>query len=289
MAASSSYCYSDVTYGVTNNAAAGGLTWGMVNVLPGAASPWVSLQINGLTYRYTMNKDPDTNAIAHVRNVDRFNGGYIFEQSDDWSGNEGGTIQRYFRFPYTNSSQWGDGEIAVEGDGQVTDPTVVYNYKMDIDEQAMLCAASPLAYPTCPGYLDALYKYLDTIDDLDANDPFYDEWVQANLSLNDEVEVKDDEIKQDDDDDLLEVRLGGTNSLDKLAGPDQAGVLAQLAGIPSFEPYYTININGGEYADTVQLRDATLPDNRRALNNLASDATHRSMVRSQYDRKEIQE
>jgi len=36
----------------------------------------------------------------------------------------------------------------------------------------------------------------------------------------------------------------------------------------------------------VILEDAEIPDNRRAMRSLARDETHRSMVRSQYDRNQ---
>ena len=40
------------------------------------------------------------------------------------------------------------------------------------------------------------------------------------------------------------------------------------------------------YEDNLQLEDTTLPDNSRAMRQLASDAKHYSMVRSQYDREQ---
>ena len=64
-----------------------------------------------------MVKDPDTDAKVYVRNEDAVNGGYVFEEVDDWSKIPGGTVQKYFRFPYIDSSRWGDGSMSVEGDG----------------------------------------------------------------------------------------------------------------------------------------------------------------------------
>ena len=65
----------------------------------------------------------------------------------------------------------------------------------------------------------------------------------------------------------------------------QDSILIQLASQPTIEPYYEVEYQDVlELTDTLQLEDTTLPDNNRALRQLASDATHYSMVRSQYDR-----
>lgn len=287
---SSSYCYSDITYGVTNNAANNGLAWGMGTILPDAGSPYVTLQIHGLTYRYKMVKDPDTDATVYVRNEDAVNGGYVFEEKDDWNGIPGGNIQKYFRFPYIDSSRWGDGSIDVEGDGVVEDPSVIYNYRMEVDEQLMRCTLSPLADPTCPGFESALLDYLNNMQDPSPDDPFYDEWVQANMSLNDEEGEQEQQEQVEEPEERLsnfEKELGGENSIGDLVNTDQQNrILAELAQAPKIESYYILDIPGGEYKDAVLLEDTTLPDNPRAMRNLASDATHRSIVRSQYDREQ---
>ena len=285
LAASSSYCYSETTYAVTGNAAANGYTWGMDGVLPDASQPWITIQVQGLAYRYTIEKDPTTNGIVHVRNEDPVNGGYVFEESDNWSGTPGGTAQRYFRFPYIDSTRWGDGSISVEGDGQLSDVVVTYNYKMDVDETLMLCAVTPLSDPSCPGFRETLAEFLKNMSNPDENDPFYNEWVQANLSMNDEAEEEEEQKVEEpeEDESNFEKQMGGENTVDQLT-TNQAAILAQLAQLPKIEPYYNVTIPGGVYEDTLKLEDTNLPDNRRALRNLASDNTHKEMVRSQYDR-----
>ena len=287
LGASSSFCYSDTIYGVTGNAATAGLSWGMGTILPDASSPYVTLQIHGLTYRYKMVKDPESDATVYVRNEDAIDGGYVFEQKDDWSGNPGGNIQKYFRFPYSDSTRWGKGSIDVEGDGVVEDPLVTYNYKMEVDELLYRCSLSPLSDPSCPGFQDALLDYLNNMEDLSPDDPFYNEWVQANMSLNDEEgeqeqkeQVKEPEEKLSN----FEKELGGENSISDLVDLEkQNRMLATLAQIPKIESYYILDIPGGEYKDAVVLEDTIIPDNPRAMRNLASDANHRKMVRSQYD------
>lgn len=258
-------------------------------VLPDATSSYITVQVNGLNYRYTMIKDPETDAVVYVRNVNP-DGGYVFEEKDDWSGIPGGNITKFFRFPYTDSTKWGNGSIDVEGDGQVVNQSVTYNYKMDIDEQLMLCAASPLADPSCPGFKEALAKYLASLSDLLPGDPFYDEWIQANLSINDEADQAEQEEQAEEPEENLsnfEKDLGGENSIGDLVDVEaQTRMLAALAQTPKIENYYIIDIPGGEYKDALKLEDTTLPDNPRAMRNLASDASHRKMVRSQYDREQ---
>ena len=81
----------------------------MPDILPDYSAPNVSLQINGLTYYYVITKDATSDAKVYVRNEDAVNGGYIFEEVDDWSGVPGNSIQKYFRFPGSDAGLWGIG------------------------------------------------------------------------------------------------------------------------------------------------------------------------------------
>ena len=62
-------------------------------MLPDYSAPHVSLQINGLTYYYVITKDAESDAQVYVRNEDTVNGGYIFDEVDDWSGLPGNSFQ----------------------------------------------------------------------------------------------------------------------------------------------------------------------------------------------------
>ena len=256
-------------------------------MLPDATLPWITLDINGLTYRYTLDKDPNADAKVHVRNQDTASDGYVFEETDDWSQMPGGTIQKFFRFPYVDATRWGDGEMAIEGDGSITDPLMIYNYRMGVDEMLMKCTANPLVDPSCPGYRDALLEYLKGLTNPSVDDPFYDEWVQAQLNRETELEEDDVDRKEDQKEEDLEKRMGGKNTVEAMVDTkQQESILAALAALPKIEPYYTVTIQGGEYEETIRLEDKEIPDNRRALSNLASDAKHKTMVRSQYDREQ---
>ena len=159
---------------------------------------------------------------------------------------------------------------------------------MTVDEGKMLCTASPLVDPSCPGFADALAELLASVADLQPGDPFYDEWVQANL---DQV-VEEDQYEDEEDTDLPEEQkanfekdiFAGKNTIEGLVeSTKQDAIISQLAQLPKIEPYYQKQIYGGVYEETLTLIDTTIPDNSRALRSLSSDLTHNKMVRSQYE------
>lgn len=285
----SPFSWADSIYGATNNAAAEALAWTMGDVLPDYSAPHVSLQINGLTYFYVMSKDPTEDVQVYVRNEDAVNGGYIFEEVDDWSGLPGNSIRKFFRFTESDAVQWGDGSITIEGNGTVSDASLIYLYKMDIGEEPIDCSY-PLNDPSCDGYLAALYKYLETLEDLSVDDPYYDEWVQYQLDQKADTEEEQSERKESESniDDDFEKRLQVDPKVGGLIDVQlQDTILAQLASQPTIEPYYVVEYQDVlVLTDTLKLEDTLLPDNNRALRQLASDAKHYSMVRSQYDREQ---
>ena len=282
-----SYSAADTVYGVTNNAVNDGLTWSPVNVLPDFSSPNVSLQVNGVTYYYVMSKDPAADATVYVRNEDAINGGYVFEEVDDWSGLPGNSILKNFRFDGIPGEQWGNGSITVDGDGTVSDASVIYLYRMDVDETNIICT-NPLADPNCPGFLDALYKYLEGLEYVDPEDEFYEYWLEMQEGRQIENENEKVEIVEDEEEDLEKSMQTDPDVGGFIDGFIQQGLLQQLANDPLIQPYYEVDYPEVlVYEDTLQLEDTVLPDNNRALRQLASDAKHYSMVRSQYDREQL--
>ena len=282
-----SYSAADTVYGVTNNAVNDGLTWSPVNVLPDFSSPNVSLQVNGVTYYYVMSKDPAADATVYVRNEDAINGGYVFEEVDDWSGLPGNSILKNFRFDGIPGEQWGNGSITVDGDGTVSDASVIYLYRMDVDETNIICT-NPLADPNCPGFLDALYKYLEGLEYVDPEDEFYEYWLEMQEGRQIENENEKVEIVEDEEEDLEKSMQTDPDVGGFIDGFIQQGLLQQLANDPLIQPYYEVDYPEVlVYEDTLQLEDTSLPDNNRALRQLASDAKHYSMVRSQYDREQL--
>ena len=285
--ASYSYCYSDTTYATTNNAAQQGLRWALTNILPDFSQPFMTVEINGLNYQYTMVKEKDADATVTLSHDDLANpGDKIFENTDDWSQLHGGTIRKFFRFGYTNANRWGEGSLEIEGEGSIEDPYVIYNYKMVIDETMQKCFLTPLADPMCPGYDDALSDYIANLEAPTVDDPFYDEWVQANLAEEAEKPKEEEvieEAEEEEREESLEEQLGGESLEAMVDTSEQASILAELAQVPKLNQYYATSLQGGVYEETLVLPTTNYPDNRRALRNLASDANHRTMVRSQYE------
>ena len=285
--ASYSYCYSDTTYATTNNAAQNGLRWALTNILPDFSQPFMTVEINGINYEYTMVKEKDADATVTLSHDDLANPGEkIFEHTDDWSDQYGGTIRKFFRFGYTNANRWGEGKLDIEGEGSIEDPYVIYNYKMVIDETMQKCFLTPLADPMCPGYDDALSDYIANLEAPEIDDPFYDEWVQANLAEEAEKPKEEEvieEVEEEEREESLEEQLGGESLEAMVDTSEQASILAELAQVPKLNQYYATSLQGGVYEETLVLPSTNYPDNRRALRNLASDANHRTMVRSQYE------
>ena len=255
----------------------------MTGVLPDHSAPNVSLQINGVTYYYVMTKDEGEDVTVYVRNEDAVNGGYIFEEVDDWSGLPGNSIQKYFRFPGSNATLWGDGEITVDGTGTVSDASVIYMYRMDIGEEEIICT-NPLANPQCPGYIEALYKYLASLENLSADDPYYDEWVQLQLKKETQIEDKQAENKTEDDEEDIEKRLQVDPEVGGLIKLDTQNNFFTLYNQSKIEPYFVVEYKDIlELKDNLILEDTILPENNEALRQLASDAKHDLMIRSQYE------
>ena len=252
----------------------------MNDVLP----PQSGLAINGMLYQYTTNKDPNSDMTVTIRNENALDPSqYIFENTDDWSKLPGNTINKRLTLPETSATLYGKGEIVTTGEGQVSNPSVVYEYRYDE-------CYNPLYSPSCPGYWDALYAFLKeqglSDREPDINDPYYDEWVQWSMRESENQENEEMIIEETEEENEEIEKLNGDATLEALSGVgDQEQIMIELATIPEFDVYYTANISGGVYEDTVKLEDGVLPDNPRVLRNLASDAKHKTMVRSQY--KEI--
>lgn len=256
----------------------------MKNVLPKESG----LVVNGVTYRYTVEKNREDSFQVTVRNADAQGEGYIFSVTDDWSGVPGNTISKVVPTNIPGES-WGDGEFALEGQGSISNQTVAYSYTWD------LCY-NPLVNPECPEYFDALWQWLldngliNTAPDID--DPFYDEWVQAMLNRKNEKEESEEdeeEQKQEDEEEEEESELAASffGADDMIAIADAATEQAKmdaLSTVPNFDSYTEVVIPGGVYEETVTLDGGELSDNRQALRNFAQDELHRNMVRQQYDK-----
>ena len=255
----------------------------MNNVLP----PQAGLVVNGVVYNYTVDKNTGDPLLVHIQNENAAGEGYIFRETDDWSGKPGSTINKFIRIENIGREYFGNGSIETEGVGSVSDARVAYTYKFNE-------CYIPLSNPDCPGYQDALYDWLKENGLLDnppqPGDPYYDEYVQASLNretkeeTEDEKNAREKEQNKEEEEDPIEALNQNIDVGAFVNGAEQAAMITQMSTTPQFDSYYNVAIQGGIYNEDIVLQDSTLPDNPRAMRSLASDATHKSMVRSQYEK-----
>lgn len=271
--ASSSYS-EPFTYGATGNAAYSGLNWSMGSVLPSVTG----LDINGLIYRYTTVKNTEDAMKVHVSNLNALGSGYIFRETDDWSGVPGNRITKSFALGNTPGVNWGNGSISVDGTGSVQDAVVVYSYRID-------ACYDPQLNPGCVGYV----KPAPPVVDVEVYDTLEDELILAVLDSDTNFKYDQDGNRiVDDDNEEKETRLemgltASNNALTMLRVQGQAEIINAINLQTDLAMYYNSTINGGRYGDVKTLTDANLPDNSKALrNNLAQQLLHEEMVQMQY-------
>jgi len=263
------------SYGATGNAASTALSWGMNSVLPDIPG----LDINGLLYKYTTIKNPEDDMKVHVSNRNATGDGYTFRETDDWSGVPGNTIVKSFPLANVAASEWGDGSITVEGQGSVTDPVVIYSFRIDecYDEQSN---------PACPGYV----KPIPVIPVVDLYDVLEDE--AAMDAIDDDEDFQYDEngdlvLSEEEEEEDTRLELGLTasaNALTLFRTQGQSDIIMAINLQTNINMYYNATINGGAYTETVGLVDAEISDNKKALrNNLAQQLLHEKMVDMQYN------
>jgi hypothetical protein len=225
------------------------------------------LDINGVFYRYTAVKDPNDPYTVSIQNEAANGSGYIFRETDDWSGGSGGTIQKYVPVPYSPLGDWGTGSIEQVGIGSVEDPVVIYNYRVDPDR---LQQQELPEIPAVPVY-----------------DALADGYVTAALEPTNRELYEDDELNKSDseeaDDGRLEKALAASdNALTIGVGMSQNALLQAMNVATNMNTYYAANIPGGAYRETVVLKDKNIPDNRRALRSLGQQKLHTEMIEEQY-------
>lgn len=255
----------------------------MQNILP----PDTGLKIQGVYHRYTINKDPNSDATVSIINKNTNGKGNIYELNDNWDNIAGNTKIGFDLVTPSLGSSWGEGSIGVDGEATLSDVTIAYNYSFDP------CFV-PLSDPSCPDFKNALYQYL-----LDNNlinnepeitDPYYNEWVKFQLEQKAEAqELKEAKAEKEEEEEKekisMEMALSVAGAAEKIADPmQQLNMMKQMASVGKLDIYYSSAMDGGTYEDTVQLRDGIIIDNYKALKNLSQDRAHRTMVRSQYNK-----
>jgi len=266
-----SFSYSEIINGTTPNAAGNGLTWSMPNVLPAATG----LTVDGVIYQYSAVKNPADSMIVNIQNKDAIQPGFIFRSQDDWSGLRGNTITKVVPVDNIPITRWGAGSITVDGNGEVTNPSVVYKYKYDT-------CVDPLSSPACPGYAAAMAKQL-TETPAEIYDPLSDQYIQNVL----DTKFVNEEEKRIS---ASSVAKRNNKTIDKKSiasplSPEDAITASQLEmlnNIPGIE-LYRVSIPGGVYNDVLRYPDKKLPDSKNARRlGLAQENLHKAMVDLQY-------
>lgn len=271
-----SYSYSELVFGATNNAAQSGYAWVMENVLPQQAG----LKVNTILYRYTTVKDINDPLLVTVQNENPVDGGYIFRETDDWTGLPGNSINKVVGVGGIPIEYWGNGEIVWEGKGNVVDPSVVYTYQYDT-------CFDPQSDPSCPGYKVEIpdIPSVAVVDPLD--DTFIQDQIDRDMNLRDEdeeernrkqMEEEDDEEEEEVD---LEAILGIVNR--SLQNAEDTAKQQQMMAMNQFDNQYFVQLPDTVYEETTTLKDASLPQNKRGRRlEFAQQLLHQQLVKSQY-------
>ena len=279
------YCYSDNIapyYGTTPNATQNGLNWSMPNILP--APP--GLDINGVFYKYTPNKKTEDDMKVHVQNKNANGTGYVFRDTEDWSGAPGGIeVRKVIGIAGIPRAAWGDGSIEVEGTGTIEEPTVIYSYKVDP-------CYDPQFSPNCPGYKTPVPVIPEVKVEL--YDATQDEYVNLNSEEKVSIEENEERLseKEEEEKEAAEEAKRKYRLQKLMSASDAAALTAENLRIEQMNSamdvavgntYLTATIPGGQYKETVRLVDAKLPENKAGLRNgLAQQILHEKMVSQQY-------
>ena len=249
----------------------------MTNVLPA----YTGLAVNGVVYQYTTIKEREDAMIVHVQNENALGTGYIFRESDDWSGVPGNRITKVVPVPYIDAGNWGDGSIDIEGTGDVVDANVVYTYRYDDT-----CVVNPQANPSCPEYVQQLpeqEEYRVTEADILQN-----ERDRQQTFRDEEQERRDFEQMKDKENKKLRLQelesMMGLLTLNDMQGPAEV-LHEQMVALNYLSPQYNRVLPDPGYEETVKLEGGELFDNKRARNVYARQLLHQEMVNMQYEEK----
>ena len=234
------------------------------------------MDISGVIYNYTAVKDPADNFTVTVQN-ENVDGGYVYQETDDWSGKNGMKIQEVIPLSYTPIEQFGKGSIATTGTGSIEDASVLYMYRWDLCRNAQ-------NDESCPNYIPPL-PVIPVIEIYDALD---DEYVKDATEAKDDMGTDKDEEEreteeEDEEKERLEIALAATeNALTIANTASQASLLLRINNATNVSSYYVAKIEGGTYRESIALQGGKIVDNRQALRSLGQDNLMNEMIGEQY-------
>ena len=262
-------------FGYTSNAAIYGDTWKMNTGTLGISAE-EGLDISGVLYNYTAVKNVVDDFTVTIEN-DKVGGGYVFQDTEDWSGKYGGKVQNVIPLPYTPIEQFGDGRIRGTGTGSIKDVTILYMYRWDLCRNAQ-------NDESCPNYIPPL-PVIPKIEIYDAlDDEFVKDTTEAGAdNLLDKKEEKRETEEEDEEKERLEIAMAATeNALTIANTASQASLLRQINTATNINSYYVAQISGGVYRDTTQLDGGKVVDNKLVFRSLTQEQLHNEMIQEQY-------
>ena len=267
---------SSYTFGYTGNAAVDSLVWSMTSGTLGV-SVEDGLDISGVIYKYKVTKEAGEEYLVTVQNED-VDGGYIFQDTQDWTDGTGMKIQRLVPLPYTPVSKFSTGSIETVGTGTLEDASVVYMYRFDK-------CFDPQNDESCPGYVEPM-PVIPEIEVYDALDD--DAVIDATEETDSDLDEKEEEEREGKDEDeenesRLEIALAASENALTIANTvSQAALLQTINDATNVNSYYEKKISGKMYPESIALQGGEIVDNRRALRSLAQDNLHNKMIEEQY-------
>ena len=264
----------DYTYGYTPNAALLGNSWDMSQSVLGV-NPEVGLDISGVIYQYMPVKNEADDFTVTIQN-EKVGGGFVFQETDDWSGLKPIKIKKVVALPYTPIAAFGKGSIKTTGKGSVKDASVVYMYRWNNCE-------NPQNDSSCPGYVPPL----PPVPKIEIYDALTDDSVQTANKKTDKDIYDDEQSDQNEEDEedieRLEVALASTENALTIANvATQSAIVNAMNIATNLNAYYVAQIPGKFYPETIALNDGVLPDNKRVFKNLSQDKLHNLMLQEQY-------
>ena len=235
------------------------------------------LDISGVIYNYTAVKDLEDDFTVTVGNED-LDGGYIWKDTEDWSGKYGIKLRKFIPIAYTPVELFGKGSIATTGTGTVEDASVLYMYRYD-------GCRNPQNNENCPGYVPPM-PVIPVIEIYDAlEDENVDKATEETDSdlYNKEEEESEDKEAEEEEKGRLEIAMAATeNALTIANTASQATLLQIINNATNVSSYYVAQIVGGTYRESIALQGGEIIDNRKALRSLGQDNLMNEMIEEQY-------
>jgi hypothetical protein len=267
--------FSNYIFGYTPNAAINGLSWGMNQSALGIHGIG-GMDISGVLYSYKPVKVKEDDFVVTIEN-DKIGGGYVFQETDDWSNRIGIKIKKAIALPYTPIGVFGTGRIKTTGTGTIEDASVQYIYRFDP-------CFDPQSDPNCPGYQKPKPP---PVPDIPVYDALNDEAVKESKKETDrdlsEEETQKSEEEEEQDSEMQFLLANTTNALTIANEVSQSVLMQVINKATNLTNYYVAVIPDSYYQDAVALQGGTIVDNRRALRSLGQDNLMDQMIEEQYE------